>query len=202
MPLRRYIAACLCVFLLTGAAGAQSIDWGMRLSVAAIDRTQHRITYDPSYVRLDYPGGDVASDKGVCADVVVRALRVLGMDLQRLVHEDMSGAFAEYPKHWGLSRPDANIDHRRVPNLETFFTRKGAALAVSNDPVHFSSGDIVAWNLRGADGGWLPHIGIVTHEVAPSGRPMVVHNIGAGPRLEDVLFNWEITGHYRLDGVF
>lgn len=202
MQHHKWITALLGVFLLTGAAQAQNSDFGVRLSEAAIERTQHRVTYDPAYVRLDYPGGDVAADKGVCADLVVRALRALDIDLQRLVHEDMAGAFSAYPKHWGLSRPDTNIDHRRVPNLETFFTRKGASLVVSDDPAVYQPGDIVAWNLRGAEGGWLPHIGIITAGVAPSGRPMIVHNIGAGPRLEDVLFNWEITGHYRLSGIF
>ncbi len=202
MPHHKWIAALLGVFLFNGAAQAQNSNFGARLSEAAIERTQHRVTYDPAYVRLDYPGGDVAADTGVCADVVVRALRVLNIDLQKLVHEDMREAFSAYPNHWGLSRPDTNIDHRRVPNLETFFTRKGASLVVSDAPSVYQPGDIVAWNLRGADGGWLPHIGIITADIAPSGRPMIVHNIGAGPRLEDVLFNWEITGHYRLGGIF
>jgi uncharacterized protein len=182
-------------------AVAQTDNFGARLSQAAIERTQYRVVYDPSYVRLDYPGGDVAPDTGVCADVVVRALRALDIDLQRLVHEDMRADFSAYPKHWGLSRPDTNIDHRRVPNLETFFTRKGAALVISDDPARYLPGDIVAWNLRGEQGGWLPHIGIVTDRIAPSGRAMLVHNIGAGPKLEDVLFNWEITGHYRVSSV-
>jgi hypothetical protein len=118
------------------------------------------------------------------------------VDLQRLVHEDMTAAFAAYPRHWGLSRPDRNIDHRRVPNLETFLKRQGAALAVTDDPADYRPGDIVAWNLRGRSG-FLPHIGIVTDRIGAAGRPQVVHNIGAGPRLEDVLFSWPITGHYR-----
>ena len=141
--------------------------------------------------------GDVAPDRGVCADVVVRALRALSIDLQQLVHEDMGAAFSAYPTHWGLSRPDSNIDHRRVPNLETFLARKGARLAPSTDAAEFMPGDIVAWNLRG-DRGWLPHIGIVTDRIGPTGRPMVVHNIGAGPKLEDVLFDWPMTGRYRV----
>ncbi len=180
-------------------ASAQTTDFGMRLSEAALERTRQQVTYDAAYVRLDYPGGDVAPDKGVCADVVVRALRVLGHDLQRLVHEDMAATFSAYPDHWGLSGPDKNIDHRRVPNLETFFARIGARLTTSTDPSNFQPGDIVAWNLRGAAGGWLPHIGVVTHKVGVSGRPLIVHNIGSGPKLEDVLFNWKITGHYRID---
>ena len=183
------------------AAAAQTAptadDFGDRLSAAAIERTQFSIRYDPAYVRMSYPMGDVAADRGVCADVVVRSLRVLGVDLQQLVHEDMRSSFNAYPRHWGLSRPDTNIDHRRVPNLETYLTRRGAKLRTSNEASDYQAGDIVAWNLRGPDG-WLPHIGVVTARMGETGRPMVVHNIGAGPKLEDVLFDWPITGHYRL----
>ncbi len=179
--------------------GATAQSFGERLSAAAIERTTHSVTYDPAYVRLDYPGGDVAPDRGVCADVIIRALRVLEVDLQQLVHEDMRANFAEYPAHWGLARPDKNIDHRRVPNLERYFTRRGARLSSSHDPADYLPGDIVAWNLKG-EHGWLPHIGVVTDRVSSSGRPMIVHNIGAGPKLEDVIFNWTMTGHYRLRG--
>ncbi len=196
------ISAGLAVLLAVIPACAQSAtaaaDFGARLSTAAMERTHHQISYDSSYVRLSYPMGDVAADRGVCADVVVRSLRALEIDLQKLVHEDMAAAFSAYPPHWGLSRPDANIDHRRVPNLEKYFTRKGARLAQSKDPKQYLPGDIVAWNLRGP-GGWLPHIGVVTDAIGPTGRPMLVHNIGAGPKLEDVLFDWPITGHYRLN---
>ncbi|MBL4618596.1 MAG: DUF1287 domain-containing protein [Marinicaulis sp.] len=192
--------AALPVLFGAQGAGAQTDDFGMRLSQAAIERTHHRVIYDASYVRLEYPGGDVAADKGVCADVVVRALRTLDIDLQKLVHEDMVAAFSSYPQHWALSRPDRNIDHRRVPNLETFFTRKGVAQSISTDPADYLPGDIVAWNLRGAEGGWLPHIGIVTDRMGSSGVSLVVHNIGAGPQLEGVLFDWKITGHYRYRG--
>ncbi len=171
---------------------------GAELSAASIERTLHRVTYDPAYIALAYPGGDVAAGRGVCADVIIRALRAMDIDLQQLVHEDMQTAFSAYPDHWGLARPDANIDHRRVPNLEAYFTRRGARLAPSHDPADYLPGDIVAWNLRG-DAGWLPHIGIVTDKIAASGRPMLVHNIGAGPQLEDVLFDWQITGRYRLN---
>jgi len=198
----RWLVPFLGAFALASAAQAQSSDFGMRLSRAAIGRTEYHIVYDPAYVRLDYPGGDVAADRGVCADVVVRALRVMQIDLQMLVHEDMTRAFSAYPNHWGLTQPDSNIDHRRVPNLEVFFARREASKPISNDASSYQPGDIVAWNLRGAMGGWLPHIGIVTHQTAPSGRPLIVHNIGAGPKLEDVLFNWKITGHYRLDEAF
>ncbi len=189
----------LCIAL-RGAAHSQEADFGMLLSAAAIERTTHQVTYDPSYVRIDYPGGDVSPDRGVCADVIIRALRSFGVDLQERVHEDMKTAFSAYPTHWGLSRPDSNIDHRRVPNLESYFTRKGVKLNASDDPSAFAPGDIVAWNLRG-DAGWLPHIGIVTDRLAPSGRLMVVHNIGAGPKLEDVLLSWPQTGHYRIVNV-
>ena len=193
------VSAGLILFLLlNGAAHGQEADFGARLSAAAIERTAHRVTYDAAYQHISYPGGDVAPDKGVCSDVVIRALRALGVDLQQQVHEDMQIAFSAYPNHWGLSRPDSNIDHRRVPNLETYFARQGARIAISDDPAAYAPGDIVAWNLRGA-AGWLPHIGIVTDRMAPSGRLMVVHNIGAGPKLEDVLFSWPMTGHYRLD---
>ena len=177
-----------------GAPG--DLAFGAQLSKAAIERTNHRVIYDPAYVVLDYPGGDVSQDRGVCADVVVRALRAVGVDLQERLHEDMKADFNAYPKHWGLSRPDPNIDHRRVPNIEAYLTRAGALLPPSADAQDYAPGDIVAWNLRG-DRGWLPHIGIVTDEIGPSGRPLIVHNIGAGPKLEDVLFAWKITGRYR-----
>jgi uncharacterized protein len=190
-------ALFLGLMIATGLPAAAAPSPALRLSAAALARTQANVTYDPAYVRLAYPGGDVAADRGVCADVVIRAYRAaFGVDLQRRVHEDMTAAFAAYPRHWGLSRPDRNIDHRRVPNLETFLQRQGAAQAVSDDPADYQPGDVVAWNLKGK-GGFLPHIGIVTDRPGPSGRPQVVHNIGAGPQLEDVLFNWPITGHYR-----
>ena len=179
--------------------GVQERSFGIRLSDAAIERTNHRVIYDAAYVRLSYPGGDVAPDRGVCADVVVRALRALDIDLQKRIHEDMKRSFSAYPAHWGLSRPDRNIDHRRVPNLEKYFSRRGAKLPPSMMASDYKAGDIVAWNLKGDDG-FMPHIGIVTDRRTPSGRPMIVHNIGAGPQLEDVLFSWPITGRYRLDG--
>ena len=192
----------VCLFVtsaLPGVARGQETDFGARLSAAAIERTKHRVTYDAAYMRITYPGGDVAPDRGVCSDVIIRALRVLDVDLQENVHEDMKSAFGDYPNHWGLTRPDSNIDHRRVPNLETYFTRNGAKISLSDDLAAYAPGDIVAWNLKG-DAGWLPHIGIVTDRIASSGRPMIVHNIGAGPKLEDVLFSWKMTGHYRLRG--
>lgn len=187
------------LFLFANAAftPAQADSFGDRLSAAAIARTQANVVYDAAYVRIDYPGGDVAPDRGVCSDVVVRALRALEIDLQKLVHEDMRAHFSAYPSHWGLRSPDTNIDHRRVPNLETFFTRRNARISHTDNPKNYAPGDIVAWNLKGRTGGWLPHIGIITDKIGPQGRPLVVHNIGAGPRLEDVLFDWPITGQYR-----
>ncbi|HEY7885004.1 MAG TPA: DUF1287 domain-containing protein, partial [Cellvibrionaceae bacterium] len=170
-----------------------------KLADAAIERTGHQIVYDGAYERLAYPGGDVAPDKGVCTDVIIRAYRALGVDLQVLVHEDMRDNFDAYPSRriWGLTRPDANIDHRRVPNLQTFFTRHGQSLTVSTMAEEYQPGDIVSWMLPGN----LPHIGIVTHQLSESsGRPLIVHNIGRGPMLEDMLFTYSVTGHYRFSG--
>lgn len=150
--------------------------------------------YDPSYVSIKYPGGDVPIETGVCTDVLVRAFRKVGIDLQQQVHEDMSRAWSEYPKKWGLSGPDANIDHRRVPNLVTFLKRQGKAVAITMNKDDYLPGDIVSWDL----GNGVDHIGIVTNLWSESEkRCLIVHNIGAGARIEDVLFDWRITGHYR-----
>ncbi|MEM6413027.1 MAG: DUF1287 domain-containing protein [Pseudomonadota bacterium] len=170
---------------------------GHRIAKAALERTESPVTYDPAYRKLAYPNGDVASDRGVCSDVIIRVLRGVGLDLQKSVHEDMRANFSAYPRLWSAARPDPNIDHRRVPNLETFFTRAGARRPQSTNPKDFRAGDIVAWNLRGK-AGVLPHIGIVTDKKGASGWPMIVHNIGRGPQHEDVLLLWPITGHYRL----
>lgn len=152
------------------------------------------VHYDGSYRQLAYPGGDIPRDRGVCTDVVIRAFRAAGIDLQRLVHEDMQRNFAAYPKAWGLRRPDANIDHRRVPNLATFFTRKGRKLPVTRRGADYRPGDIVTWRLASG----VPHIGIVSDVAVPrSDRRLVVHNIGAGAQNEDVLFAYQLTGHYR-----
>ncbi len=167
------------------------------LVAAARERTSHRVIYDGSYRRIAYPGGDVPDSLGVCCDVVIRAYRAVGIDLQRAVHEDMAAHFSAYPDRWGLSGPDANIDHRRVPNLQTFFTRHGVSLSATDDPADYRPGDLVTWLLPGG----LPHIGIVVDGRSADGRrPLIVHNIGRGPRLEDVLFRFPITGHYRYDG--
>lgn len=171
-------------------------EFSTSLVAAAIDRTNVLVTYDGSYISIAYPGGDVPPNIGVCTDVIVRSYRALGIDLQRLVHEDMRVAFEDYPseQYWGLSKPDTNIDHRRVPNLSVFFTRNGRSMTPSQDPGAYLPGDLVTWVLPGN----LPHIGIVADVYADdSNVPLVVHNIGQGPKLEDVLFQFKITGHYR-----
>lgn len=160
---------------------------------AARAQTKERVVYDGRYVRLAYPGGDVPAGTGVCTDVVIRAYRKAGVDLQVEVHEDMKRDFSAYPRKWGRREPDPSIDHRRVPNLMTFFRREGAALPLSEKPGDYAPGDLVTWDL----GGGLTHIGVVVADPLGSGKPMIVHNIGRGPRLEDVLFTWTITGHYR-----
>jgi hypothetical protein len=165
-----------------------------RLTDAALAQAGQRVIYDSSYRRIPFPGGDVPADVGVCSDVVIRAYRAVGVDLQLRVHDDMARAFAEYPKLWGLRRPDANIDHRRVPNLETYLHRRGAQRGISRDPDAYAPGDLVVWKLAGN----RPHIGIVVSRRSADGaRPLVVHNAGLGPKLEDALFAFPITGHYR-----
>jgi len=161
----------------------------------AIAQAGVTIGYDPSYVALDYPGGDVPEKTGVCSDVVVRAFRKAGIDLQKEIHEDMKAARSEYPKKWGAINPDRNIDHRRVLNLMTYFARQGKSLPISNSATDYQPGDIVAWELTSG----IDHIGIVTNMSADSeARYLIVHNIGAGTRIEDVLFAWTIKGHYRM----
>jgi uncharacterized protein YijF (DUF1287 family) len=191
------LRAALLIILLTIAAFARPTgaeNWPRPLIDAALEQTRHTVRYDGSYRVMRYPGGDVPEDIGVCTDVIVRAYRALGIDLQQAVHEDMTRAFSQYPNRWGLKRPDPNIDHRRVPNLETYFRRKGAALRVSADPRDYLPGDMVTWMLPGN----LPHIGIVVDQRSADGeRPQVVHNIGRGPKMEDGLFEFPITGHYR-----
>jgi uncharacterized protein YijF (DUF1287 family) len=169
-----------------------------RLSDAAVERTTHAVRYDGAYVRMPYPGGDVPADTGVCTDEVIRAYRALEIDLQKDVHEDMEAHFSAYPNHsrWMLAHTDTNIDHRRVPNLRVFFERRGENLPITASAADYVPGELVTWDL----GGGVGHIGIVVDRKAPSGRFMVVHNIGQGPKLEDMLFSWKITGHYRYFG--
>jgi uncharacterized protein YijF (DUF1287 family) len=169
-------------------------DWPRRLVAAAEAQIGVTVTYDPAYARLAYPGGDVPRDRGVCTDVVIRAYRdAFGIDLQRLVHEDMRANFARYPRAWGLSRPDPNIDHRRVPNLQAFFRHQGRALP-ADSAKDFAEGDLVTQMLPGN----LPHIAIVTGRAGASGAPRVVPNIGGGARREDRLLDFPVTGRYRF----
>ena len=190
----RVALAAVAIALLTGAGLAQERPASpvrLELAKAAEAQVGVTLTYDPSYVVIDYPGGDVPRDRGVCSDVVVRAFRQAGIDLQVAVHEDMKRSFASYPQLWGLRRPDPNIDHRRVPNLMTWFRRQGKSLA---GEAPFEPGDVVAWRLSNG----LLHVGMVSRQRPPEGRGyQVVHNIGAGARLEDVLHAFEIIGHYR-----
>ncbi len=194
--MRLFISALLCcLFFMPAAARAQNLP--DTVVHAAIAQTQKAGGYDGSYIKIPYPNGDVPAQTGVCTDVIIRAYRAGGIDLQQKVHDDMKTHFSLYPKLWGLARPDTNIDHRRVPNLQVFFTRHGTSLAVSDDPSDYKAGDMVTWNLRNS-GGSLPHIGIITDKRSADGkRPLVAHNIGAGPQLEDMLFDYTITGHYR-----
>ena len=165
-----------------------------RLADSALVLTEQHVVYDPAYVQLDYPNGDVPPDRGVCTDVVIRAYRKLGIDLQKEVHEDMRSNFQKYPKNWGLPGPDKNIDHRRVPNLMTYFSRHGTVKAKSRNASDYQPGDVVCWNLAGG----ITHIGIVSNELSEDGkRYQIVHNIGSGQVLEDMLFDFTIIGHYR-----
>jgi hypothetical protein len=165
---------------------------------AAIERTHHNVRYDPAYVRIPYPGGDVSPGTGVCTDEVIRSYRAVGVDLQKEVHEDMVTNYAVYLRNWrgGGSHPDANIDHRRVPNLMVFFRRHGETLPITYHAADYHAGDLVTWDL----GPGVPHIGIVVDRKGDSGAYMIVHNVGQGPQMEDLLFRWKITGHYRYFG--
>ena len=188
---RPFIIALLCVVV--HAVNAQSA-FHKQLADSALTLTKDKVSYDPSYFTIKYPNGDVPTDKGVCTDVVIRAYRKLGIDLQKEVHEDMSSHFSIYPKIWGLSRTDKNIDHRRVPNLMTFFKRKGGALPITKKPEDYLEGDIVCWNLGGA----ITLIGIVANKKSHNHkRPLIIHNIGAGQVLEDCLFRYKVIGHFR-----
>lgn len=173
------------------------IDYSERLAQAAVDRLRHRVSYNGAYIPIGYPNGDVPANIGVCTDTVIRSYRRLGVDLQRLVHEDISRAFYSYPNlpKWGLQGPDTNIDHRRVHNLKVFFTRHGQRVPVTGNPSDYRPGDLVTWSL----GGDQEHIGIVVDQRTPSDprRFMIVHNIGQGEKMEDILFKMPITGHYR-----
>jgi uncharacterized protein YijF (DUF1287 family) len=185
----------LLIFSLTNSIVGQT-DFSNKLSEAAILLTKQEVNYDPGYFTIKYPNGDVPINKGVCTDVIIRAYRKLGIDLQRSVHEDMKIHFEKYPKTWGLKKTDTNIDHRRVPNLMVFFTRHGKVKPATNNSDDYLPGDIVCWNLGGA----ITHIGLVVNKKSTDGkRYLVVHNIGAGQVLADCLFEFKIIGHYTYE---
>jgi len=189
----RKTTTCVFYFLIPFHAICQEDFYG-KLSIAAMELTEQRVIYDPTYTAISYPNGDVPGDRGVCTDVIIRAYRKLGIDLQKEVHEDMLAHFEKYPRLWGLARPDKNIDHRRVPNLVVFFQRFGQMRSVTGDPDDYVPGDIVCWNLGGA----ITHIGLVVNRRSDDGkRPLIVHNIGGGQVLADCLFDFRIIGHYR-----
>jgi uncharacterized protein len=205
---RKHKAAAPCLYLIILASAlAQSRNatlsshenFTRRLVAAAIERTHHSVRYVSAYVRIPYPGGDVPADTGVCTDEIIRSYRAVGVDLQKEVHQDMLQSFASYPNRtrWLLAHPDSNIDHRRVPNLMVFFQRYGETLPITTRAEDYSPGDLVTWDL----GRGVPHIGLVVEQKSRwFSRHMIVHNIGQGPKMEDVLFNWKITGHYRYFG--
>ncbi len=183
------------VLLITSFGGQADNSFSVELVAAAKQRLNHFVIYDGSYQSIPYPNGDVSSHKGVCTDVIIRSYRTLGIDLQELVHEDMQQNFDQYPKIWGLQKPDSNIDHRRVPNLEAYFSRFGQSLSVSSDAADYTPGDVVSWRLTGSG---LPHIGIVSDVKSESGVFKIIHNMGLGPQLNDMLFDHPIHGHYAF----
>lgn len=181
------------LFIFWASLAIGQTDFYVKLSDATTELTRQKVVYAPTYFNISYPNGDVPSDKGVCTDVVIRAYRKLGIDLQKEVHEDMKANFQKYPKNWGLKHPDKNIDHRRVPNLMVFFTRYGQVKPVTNKAEDYLPGHIVCWNLGGA----VTHIGLVVNKKSADGkRYLVVHNIGGGQVLADCLFEYKIIGHY------
>jgi uncharacterized protein YijF (DUF1287 family) len=183
----------ICFLILFNISNAQS-DFYSKLSSAALELTKQHVTYDPGYFSIPYPNGDVPGDKGVCTDVIIRAYRALGIDLQKEVHEDMQVNFSVYPNNWGLTNPDPNIDHRRVPNLMVFLARKGITLPITQNPEDYFPGDIVCWDL----GNGIIHTGFVVNTISTfSDRYQIVHNIGNGQVIEDCLFRFKIIGHYR-----
>ncbi len=187
----RSLALLLAVLACPALAGSEP----SRLTAAARDQVGVTLTYDPAYVKLGFPGGDVPRDRGVCTDVVIRALRDgWGIDLQLAVNRDMKADFTAYPALWGLTTTDRNIDHRRVPNLAALLARIGAELPLEDGPTPFLPGDIVTWKLPGN----LDHIGIVSDRRASDGTLLILHNIGGGAQEEDILFAYPMTGHFRI----
>jgi uncharacterized protein len=188
----RFILTLLLIFTGTQFSLSQN-EFAEKLSNAALELTNQKVVYDPAYYTIPYPNGDVPADRGVCSDVVIRAYRKLGIDLQKEVHEDISKNFSVYPKMWGMKHPDKNIDHRRVPNLMVFFKRQGIVKPITSKPGDYLPGDIVCWNL----GGSITHIGLVVNRKSADGtRYLIVHNIGGGQVLADCLFEFKIIGHY------
>lgn len=166
-----------------------------KLLESAVEQTTRTKSYDPNYTVIAYPMGDVPIEKGVCTDVVIRAFRAAGVDLQKEIHEDITANFDAYPKKWNLKTPDSNIDHRRVPNLQTFFTRRGKSLPITKSGEDYKPGDVVTWDLNGKG---MTHVGLVSNFYNENTRRFsIVHNIGAGVVMEDVVFDWQITGHFR-----
>jgi uncharacterized protein YijF (DUF1287 family) len=201
MTLREYYlitGLCLLYKVLYPQTVDIQVDLYSRLSEAALDLTKQHVVYDPNYYVIDYPNGDVPAGNGVCTDVIIRAYRKLSIDLQREVHEDITVNISLYPQKWGLKKPDTNIDHRRVPNLMTFFSRMGEMKPITDKAADYVPGDIVCWDL----GGGITHIGLVVDKKSDDGkRCQVVHNIGAGQVLADCLFEFTIIGHYRYCGL-
>lgn len=189
--MNKFIRALTIMLALTSCLSSYA--GNRELALSAQQQIGKTLLYDPAYVSLTYPGGDVSLERGVCSDVVIRALRQHGADLQQLVHNDMKANFSSYPKNWGLKRPDTNIDHRRVLNLETYFKRHKMEQPITLNATDYQAGDIVSWRLNNG----LPHIGIVTDRYHREGRPLVIHNIGTGVKAEDILFLWKINGHFR-----
>lgn len=190
MKIRLLFAFILNIFLSISAFAFSA----NQLVIDAKSQIGKTIQYDPAYSQLSYPMGDVPIYKGVCTDVVIRALRLQKMDLQVLIHQDMKKHFALYPKKWGLKTTDRNIDHRRVPNIATYFQRQGYAIKSNHKPNEFKAGDIVTWDL----GKGLVHIGIVSDKKSKTGIPLIIHNIGSGTKEEDILYRFKITGHFRI----
>lgn len=187
------MAALLSIALFTPAIAVNPISSGDKVALDAKKQIGVTISYDPTYRKLDFPRGDVPQETGVCTDVVVRAYRLQNIDLQQLLNVDMKSNFSAYPKTWGLKSTDKNIDHRRVPNIETYFERHGQSLSMT-DESSFKAGDIVSWRLPNSN---LPHIGIVSDKSASDGTPLIIHNIGRGTQEENILFAYPIYGHYR-----
>lgn len=192
----RMITICLIVLFLSNLVVVGQTSFSKELSEAALELTKQKVSYDPAYFIIDYPNGDIPANKGVCTDVVIRAYRKLGIDLQKEVHEDMKANFKKYPQNWKLSGPDKNIDHRRVLNLMTFFKRNGMVKPITNKPGDYLTGDLVCWDL----GGGITHIGIVVDKKSADGtRNLIVHNIGGGQVLADCLFEFKVIGHYTYE---